>query len=196
MLNDMARMAETPFVANWDCDVAIVPLQLWKAVKALRDGADMVYPYDGRFARVPRLPWFAAVSKSLDLGIFRDTEFKGKNGKPLPTSSVGGAIFFNLESFIAGGMENEKMISFGPEDWERNFRFKILGYKVERTPGALYHFDHFCGPTSSTRNPYFKRNHKELDEIRLLDRKGVEEYVSTWIWAQNETGGKKISLED
>lgn len=184
MLNDMARMAMTRFVVNWDCDVAIVPLQLWRAVQLLRSGADMVYPYDGRFARVPRQPWFASVSKYLDLGIFRDTVFSGKNGKPLPTTSVGGAIMFNRAAFIAGGMENEKMVSFGPEDWERYFRFNILGYRIERTSGALYHFDHYCGPTSSSRNPHFKKNHKELDDIRALDRDQVAAYVETWPWTK------------
>lgn len=181
MLNDMARAATTPYVANWDCDVFVPPLQLWLAVERLRAGEDMVYPYDGRFARVPR-SWFPQLEKTLDLGVFRDTELKGKHGKPVPTTSVGGAIFFNRASFFQGGAENEYMVSFGPEDWERNHRFKALGYTVTRVRGALYHLDHWCGPDSSTRNPYFKANHRELDELRALTPEQLDAYVQSWPW--------------
>lgn len=181
MLNDMAKISPTPIVVNWDCDVILPPLQLYLAAQRIRNGADMVYPYDGRFARVPRT-WYARVFRYLDVGIFRDTQFKGKHGKPLPTTSVGGAIMFNKESFILGGLENEYMISFGPEDWERNFRFKTLGYDVQRTGGALYHIDHWVGPNSSTRNPYFRHNHDELDKVRSFTPDQLSEYVMTWPW--------------
>lgn len=181
MLNDMARLATTPFVVNWDCDVFVPPVQLWLAAERLRAGEDMVYPYDGRFARVPRT-WFPKLQHALDLGIFRDTQFQGKHGKPLPTTSVGGAIMFNRESFLAGGGENEYMVSFGPEDWERNFRFKALGYQVTRVDGSLYHLDHWCGPDSSNRNPYFRRNHDELDKIRAMSDEQLDQYVCSWPW--------------
>ena len=32
MLNDMARDAETPFVANYDCDVLLAPMQILQAL--------------------------------------------------------------------------------------------------------------------------------------------------------------------
>lgn len=183
MLNDMARMSSTPIVVNWDCDIFVPPMQIWLAAERLRNGGDMVYPYDGRFARVPRT-WHPRLDKMLDVGIFGDTQFKGKHGKPLPTTSVGGAIMFNRESFFNGGAENEYMISFGPEDWERNFRFKALGYNVERIEGALYHLDHFIGPNSSTRNPFFAHNHLELDKVRAMDADQLSAYVVTWPWRQ------------
>lgn len=181
MLNDMARCASTPIVVNWDADVFIPPAQLWLAAERIRKGEDMVYPYDGRFARVPRV-WFPQLHKSKDLGIFQDTQFTGKHGKPLPTTSVGGAIFFNLENFLLAGGENEYMVSFGPEDWERNYRFNTLGYTVTRVGGALYHLDHWCGPNSSSRNPYFKHNHDELDKIRAMSEEELVAYVTAWGW--------------
>lgn len=181
MLNEMAKLATTPIVVNWDADVFIPPLQVWLAAEAIRAGHDMVYPFDGRFARVPR-PWYLQLKERRDVGIFRDTEFKGKNGKPLPTTSVGGAIMFNRQSFLNAGGENEHMVSFGPEDWERNFRFKALGYIVTRIDGSLYHLDHWCGPNSSTRNPFFKRNHDELDKLRAMSPEELENYVGSWPW--------------
>lgn len=181
MLNDMARDADTPFVVNWDCDVFVPAFQLWIAAERLRNGDDMVYPFDGRFARVPRA-WYERVKASMDLGIFGATVFTGKNNKPMPTTSVGGAIFFNKESFFAGGGENEYMLSFGPEDWERNYRFNALGYSVSRVGGSLYHLDHWVGPNSSTRNPFFKHNHRELDKVRAMAPADLERYVESWPW--------------
>lgn len=181
MLNDLARMSETPIVVNWDADVFIPPVQVWLAAEAIRAGHDMVYPFDGRFARVPR-PWYPQLLKARDVGIFGDTTFKGKNGKEMPTTSVGGAIMFNREAFFQGGGENEHMVSFGPEDWERNYRFNQLGYAVSRVRGSLYHLDHWCGPNSSIHNPYFKRNHAELDRMREMAPEELENYVASWPW--------------
>ena len=186
MLNDMAMMAETPIIVNWDCDVFIPPMQVCLAAEAIRGGKDMVYPYDGRFARVPR-NWFKKVEHHLDIGIFGDTEFTGKNGKPMPVSSVGGAIFFDKGAFIDGGMENEKMISYGPEDCERWDRFHALGFKVLRINGSLYHMDHFCGPNSSSRCPYFKANHLELANIRAMKPEKLRQYVDSWPWRHKYT---------
>lgn len=183
MLNQMAEMAETPYIANWDCDVVIPPLQIYMAVVKLRmAAADMVFPYDGRFARLPRTPWFPALQKALDIGVVKDTAPKGKRGKDVPESSVGGAVFFNKQKFIEGGMENENMISFGPEDCERNDRFTALGYKVGRVGGCLYHIDHFIGPNSSKGNPYFRANHREFDKVRSMQPSELRAYVNTWAW--------------
>jgi SAM-dependent methyltransferase len=186
MLNDMAMATETPIVVNWDCDVFVPPMQIWKAAESIRNGHDMVYPYDGRFARVPRT-WFKKVEYHLDIGIFGNTEFTGKKGKPMPVSSVGGAIFFDKNAFIDGGMENEKMISYGPEDCERWDRFHALGFKVQRIAGSLYHLDHFCGPNSSSRCPHFKANHAELDKIRAMKPEKLREYVDSWPWRHKYT---------
>lgn len=181
MLNDMAKAATTAIVVNWDCDVFVPMVQLWMAAEAVRGGFDMVYPYDGRFARVPRT-WYPDLFRTNDIGIFGVTKFAGKFGAKMPTTSVGGAIMFNRASFLAGGGENEYMISFGPEDWERFYRFTALDYSVKRVKGPLFHLDHYIGPNSSSRNPHFKNNHKELDEMRAMSPDELENYVMTWPW--------------
>lgn len=203
MLNEMALMAETPIIVNWDCDSFVSPLQLWLTVQAIREGAAMIYPYDGRSARVPREAWFKKVEKYLDIGIFSDTEFTGKrsidgkSSKPLPVNSVGHAVFFNKEAFIDGGMENEYMISFGPEDAERWNRFNALGFRVERIRGCMYHMDHWCGPDSSSRNPYFEKNHRELDKILAMNAEQLRTYVDSWPWRHKYTEAyyRRISEE-
>jgi len=171
----------------------------------------MVFPYDGRFARLPRIPWFKTIEKALDIGIIGDTEPKGKRGKPVPEYSVGGAVFFNKESFIDGGMENEYMISFGPEDCERNDRFTKLGFNIDRVcelkpglGGCLYHIDHWCGPDSTPNNPHFKNNHKELEKGRAMSQDQLRDYVDSFFWRHKYTkayykrieGGAQKSAEE
>lgn len=187
MLNDMAIAANTPYLANWDCDVIIPPMQVYLTVMKLREGIDMVFPYDGRFARLPRKEWFKPIEQLLDIGAIGDTEPKGKRGRPVPESSVGGAVFFNKDSFIDGGMENEYMISFGPEDCERNDRFTKLGFKKDRVGGCLYHIDHWCGPDSSTQNPFFKANHRELEKGRAMTQEELRLYVDGFPWRHRYT---------
>ncbi len=192
MLNDMAMKAETPFIANWDCDVIVPPMQLYLAVEELRNGADVVYPFDGRFARMDRGTWFPRIEKSLDIGVVGATAFNGRAPNP---NSVGGAVLFNKESFIQGGMENEYIISYGPEDCERHDRFKKLGFNIKYTPGTLFHMNHYIGVNSSTKNPYFRQNHKELAKIREMSRDNLIAYVNRWPWRHPYTDGyyRKIS---
>jgi hypothetical protein len=187
MLNQMAVDAETPYIVNWDADVIIPPLQIWAAIQVLRKKqADFAYPYDGRFVRVLRRPYFSEVSRALDIGIFGNREhFTNGNiqGKEMATTSVGGAICMNRKQFIMSGMENEHMVSYAPEDAERWDRWHALQFKVMRVKGKLFHLDHWIGSDSCSLNPFFHRNHKELDKIRAMTPQELDMYVSTWQWA-------------
>ena len=179
MLNDMCNAAETDIIVNWDCDVIIPPMQILMAVEELRAGADMVFPYDGGFARMPRIPWFAQMQKHRDIGIVRAEPLKGREADH---NSVGGAVMFNRSAFIDGGMENEYMISFGPEDCERHDRFKVLDFDIRRVRGSLYHLNHFTGTNSTPRNSHFKANHQELEKIRAMSADQLRDYIDTWKW--------------
>ncbi len=181
MLNDMAKLTDKPIIANWDADVFVPPMQLLQSIQSIRDGAAMVFPYDGRFARVPRAPWFNKFETALDHGVFGINQFHGmdfKNDK----MSVGGAILFDKKKYFEGGGENENFVSYGPEDVEREVRFTRLGYDVRRTKGTLYHIDHYKGPNSKSQNQWHKQNHDELDKIYAFNQKGLREYVNTFSW--------------
>jgi len=182
MLNTMMTMVETPIVYNWDADVLVPPLQVLRSIQLLRDNrADMVYPYDGRFARVQR-SWVSQLEKDLDVGIFGGVMFKGM--RPTDAKSVGGAMAWRKEKFIEGGMENEKMISYAPEDVERFERFSRLGYRVVKVKGVLYHIDHFISIDSSEKNPHFDNNWKELYSMRELSDYQLQQYIKTWAWTK------------
>jgi len=177
-LNTMAKVANTPIVINYDCDILTPPLQLYLAVEMLRRGeADMVYPYDGRFARVPRT-WVPTIQKYNDVGMFRDTEFKGCQETDAP--SVGGVVAYRKNKFIGSGGENEKMVSYAPEDVERFYRWNKLGYKVARITGCVYHLDHVITLNSSTQHEDYKANEKELRYVKSLTAEQLREYVNAW----------------
>jgi hypothetical protein len=184
MLNEMAKISKTNIIVNWDADVFISPLQILYSVEKIREGqAQMVFPYDGRFARVQRIPWYKSLSESLDIGIVGNHQFKGMWASD--ASSVGGAIIFDKAAYWKGGGENENFISYGPEDVERDVRFRRAGFEVYRTPGVLYHLDHWRGPNSKAHNKFYDINHKELDKIYGMTKKELLEYIKTWKWKQS-----------
>jgi len=186
MLNDMCYEASTPYVVNWDIDTVLPPLQIWSAINALRNGADIVYPFDGRVYHVPRVPHFQDLEKSLDTGIFGLNTFRGKNGMEI-VGSVGHAVFVNKESYINAGLENEKMISYGPEDCERYDRFKALGLDIVKIPAPMLHIEHFRGKNSTGTNPFFKRNGEILDKQRQLNPDQLRAEIDTWPWVKKYT---------
>ncbi len=178
MLNEMANESNTEIIVNWDTDVITPVMQLVEAVNALRNDSDVVYPYDGRFARVDRKRWYPLINNSLDTGIWMRERFAGT--RPNDSGSVGGAVLFKKDSFLDGGMENENFISYAPEDQERWYRFRKLGYKVDRIRGNLYHIDHHIGPDSYTQHPLYKDNEKEFHRIR--NHPNLRQEVDTWEW--------------
>jgi len=189
MLNEMTLMAETKYVINWDADIFISPIQIWQSVDMLRSGTDFVYPYDGRFARVPRSER-KTIAKYLDVGMLK-ANYVGMNKGDMV--SVGGAIAYNKQSFINAGGENENFVSYGAEDLERYYRFKSLGYEVERVKGALYHLDHAITIDSSTKHDDFDGNKKEYSKVTAMDKGKLQSYVATW---QPLTTDKKIESKN
>lgn len=187
MLNDMANKAITPYIVNWDCDVFIPPMQLYLMAQAHRNGAAMVYPYDGRFARMERQPWFRHIEQSMDIGVSGGITWKGKNGRPMAETSVGGAVSWNKDEFYEAGMENEYFISFGPEDVERWERAHALGITPVRLGGCLYHMNHYISADSSKNNPHYRSNHQQLDKQRAMSGQQLRDYIDTWPWRHQYT---------
>lgn len=178
MLNELFRLSKTEIIFNWDADVFISPIQLFMATEALRSGIEMVYPYNGQFARMPREQWLKPLRLSKDIGIVGNHPFKGKN--KLDKISLGGAVGFIKKKYMDIGGENENFISFGAEDLERKSRAEKLGLRVERINGALYHLDHWIGLNSSTRNPYFKANREEFFKVDKMDNDELRKYIDSW----------------
>ena len=63
-----------------------------------------------------------------------------------------GAMLVNKKAYIKAGMENERFYGWGPEDFERYDRRKILGLKIHRSKGPLFHLTHSRGSNSTFRS--------------------------------------------
>lgn len=178
MLNNMCKLSSTPFVANYDTDVLFKETQYVTAVDMLRktDKAG-VFPYGGRF-----LNYINNERRKIIDTLSLDGMEEG-NGHLIHPSSVGGAIIWNKQKFIKGGMENENFKSWGFEDNERMSRFIKLGYAIGRTDGILYHLSHPVSLNSSnTKHIAYSNNHFELAKVNNMTKEKLEEYINTWSW--------------
>jgi GR25 family glycosyltransferase involved in LPS biosynthesis len=188
MLNEMAMIAKTPFIANWDADVLIDPQQILKAVEGLKQKkASACYPYDGKFFRVDR-KYYTETVNSLSVDHLKNLNYPAIEHQQI---SFGGAIIWNKEDFIKGGMENENFISYGPEDYERYERFKKLGFKIGRVHGPLYHINHYIGPDSSDKHEHFLKNVAEYEKIQRMSKEELEEYVKDFTWTPKSISKKQ-----
>lgn len=184
ILNDLIKASDTEIVFNYDCDVLIPPMAIIQTVEALRSKKfDFCFPYKEKMARVPRNPWFKMLEKYLDVGILAGQEFNGMRKDD--ALSVGGCVACNKRKFIEAGMENEGYRSWSNEDTERVHRWNLLGYKVGRVGGVIFHLDHHVGINSSNNHPYHEHNKQVWREVKSKEtKKELRKLVDTWEWAK------------
>lgn len=148
-LNSMTLSSRTPYIGIWDADVIIPKEQILDSIEKLRQGVDIAYPYDGHFydtSIVIREVYSQIKSmKFLLNNIAKMSLIYGAKMK-------GGAMFVNKDAYIKAGMENEKFYGWGPEDWERFERWKILNFKIHSSEGPLFHLTHSRGSNSGFRS--------------------------------------------
>lgn len=179
MLNYMAKLAETPIIVNYDTDVLLKPEQYTEAATMIRNGfSDLIFPYDGNFLDVPT-SYVQQIESSLKINI---PDSVCKNLRP-KADSVGGAIFWSKEKFISVGMENEKFVSWGFEDAERDYRARTMGLRVNRLKGPLYHMHHGSSLNSATNShPFYRKNENEWIKVSQMNRDLLKEYIESWDW--------------
>lgn len=175
IINQMLKDVQTKVTVNYDCDV-LLPLKSYEesVELILNDDADVVYPYgDGLYQKQV----FAdddLVSEFLNNKFdFTILESKSK----IYDSKYGFVQFFNTESYIMGGGENENFVAYAPEDVERHYRFKTLGYKVKRINNTIYHLEHSRTPNSWFTNPYRQANEIEWIKVSKMNKNELEKYI-------------------
>jgi predicted glycosyltransferase involved in capsule biosynthesis len=181
ILNDLARLVDSKFIANLDCDIVVPAAQWQRALKFLREReTDLVYPYDGNMVEIPHsfFPWLEqnrldSMPQALRVLIH--------------PNSVGGCVLWRRESFIACGMENEHFVSWGHEDDERLARALVLGLTVERVPGSVFHLRHPRGKDSNDRHQHYESNLKEFQRISKMDKEDLRIEVTSWPWRREST---------
>jgi len=175
LLNVMTKKSKTNIVVNYDIDVLFTLDQYIASKSTLDAGIDFVFPYSGKFYDV-------------NLGNFTNIEnnefdkINLNNCMLFSSNSVGGAIFFKKDAYQKIGLENEKFISWGHEDWERVGRIGKMGYKIYRVDGVLYHLTHIRTHNSSGSNPMYNHNGNEYHKIMKMNKDQLQEYINTWGW--------------
>lgn len=139
-LNLVCNEIKSPFIAVWDADVLVNPVQIYKAYNLLeRNEADAVYPYNGLFLNVSCVLREIFIQK-------KDISFLINNQKLMNKlygdNFVGGGFFIRRESYIYAGMENENFYGWGPEDLNRIERWNSLNFIIRRTEGPMFHLNH------------------------------------------------------
>lgn len=196
IINDMLLEVTTPYVINYDCDMLISKTTMKSCVDMLSDGYDLVYPYpkgsiyfttalnDSQRDRLINestteymdyiINKYMIKLDDSHLWFFIDTALDG-------VVCTGGMQFFKTESYKNGFGENEQFIDWGPEDYERIYRFYILGYKIGWiNSGNILHMDHQKTNSSMDTSKSKKYNTKLWHEILVKIKTKAEmlEYMN------------------
>ena len=175
IINEMIMEADTKVVVNYDCDVILRLSAYNRAYNWINDGfCDVVYPFgDDMYQRQVKTD-DALVSEFIKDYDYRMLDKVSK----VHTSDYGWVQYFNRQVYIDGGMENENFKAYAPEDKERYYRFKKLGYRVERIDNWVYHLEHARGENSWFTNPYMQSNMDEWNKIQSMNKEQLKEYYS------------------
>jgi len=180
-INQMVEKANTPFLAVWDADVLLNPAQLLSGLEILqKNEADMVFPYNGNFYAVSQFIKEVFLQHQDRLEILEQNICRMMLMYSFP--SVGGGFLVNKKAYIEAGIENENFFGWGLQDAERIKRWEILGYRIKRTDGVLFHLPHERG-----RNSWFAEKkteislRKEFLRICKMDQVALKLEVQTWI---------------
>ena len=173
VLNEMIMEAKTEIVVNYDCDV-ILPIESYVLAYTgiLENIYDVVYPYGSGLYQKKVAATDITVSKFLETG---DYEFLNAVSDE-STSDFGWAQFFRRQTYIDGGMENENFKAYAPEDKERFYRFKKLGYDVCRLDDYVYHLEHSRTNDSWFSNPLWEENQRLWNWIRTQSAESISNY--------------------
>lgn len=169
VINYGLKQCKTKYACIYDTDVIFEPANFIKSLELLKEGNTLVYPYSGKFVDIER--------SYLTDGIIKERE-------SYVAESFGGAVFLNIEKYRQCGLENENIIGWGFEDFERIDRVKILEHNYARVNGTCWHIEHPRGINSSTQNPHWANNEKELYKVRAMNKEELQNYINQWLWAK------------
>ncbi len=189
VLNDMIMSANTEVVVNYDCDILLPTESYVEAYEAITSGkVDIVYPYgDGNY----QYQVFADDELVTNF-LTQDFDFTYLERKSkVYDAKYGFCQFFSKKSYVEGGLENENFVAYAPEDVERFYRFKTLGYNILRIPNHVYHLEHSRSPNSWFNNPYMNQNNEEWERVQRMDKDTLKNYIESQDYYRRRIGGQK-----
>jgi hypothetical protein len=180
------RLSNRKYVASYDTDVIFHPKAIEEAMKILRSGEIFVFPYNGVFIDITEGLKKTYV-ETLDHDHFPRYDSsvrlytKGKDYHVIHNKGLGGAVFFEKETFLKHGGYNKNFISWGWEDNELVTRFSKLGYEIKRVGGdyCLYHLNHYRSVDSGPSHNKATHNQKEYLKVNGMTKERLEEYINS-----------------
>jgi hypothetical protein len=181
--NWLIKQSDTAIVALYDTDAVLAPEQIKAAVETIRNGnAHYASPYNGEFLDVDKM-LKGLFGRVLDAGILQCN----KNKLMVVTKrSWGGACFLLKEAYIEAGMENERFLSWGPDDIERVKRLEILGYRIRRVEGPLFHLNHERKENSGYQDHDVYCTYMQIYfDLCSMTKEQLCAHVAEWNWSEN-----------
>ena len=197
ILNDMVMESTTDVVVNYDTDIILPLTSYTSAVAMLEKDYDVVYPYRfgkqgerkvklnftvrtqddmNNFENYPESKKFIASSNSDSFDIPFDNYFYYPHQQGEGWAEYGMVQFFNRKVYMDGFLENEGFIAYAPEDVERHYRWKTLGYNIGRVDNYAYHLEHERTQNSWFHNPHMQRNNELWEQLKVLNKEQLTEY--------------------
>lgn len=181
MFNKLCKMSNTKFIVNYDCDVFFHKHQYLQSYEYLNQGYDMVLPYKDRAWNYDRNVINEIICNNKvcydNLKNIRK-RYKGRH-------VVGGAVFWNKDSYIKTGMDNENFNGWGCEDRERFIRSKTLKLKIKKVDGHLCHVSHQHVSENYKTGEIHRLNKRERHRIESMSYEELSEEIKKWDWWQN-----------
>ena len=155
--NIMLSKVETPITALWDTDVIVPNKQNIDSIEKIRaKECNVAFPYSG----------ICLDTSSILRTLFLRTgniSYLTKNTnkmKMLHNNSrlTGGGFFIHTDDYLRAGGDNEVFYGWGPEDFERYERFKLLNYSIYRNTNCMFHLTHPRNINSSFNSTLQKCN--------------------------------------
>ena len=181
IINDMLWMVETPYVANYDCDILLPKTSYAYAINLLKNGyvqedgtlyePKVVYPYGFGSYQAQIYASDEEVSDFIN-GDFNFDLFKKWRAYD---AKYGFVQFFETETYKELGGENEGFVAYGYEDDERHYRFATLS-KVARLDERIFHLEHKRSQNSWFNNPHIESNRQLWEKLKSCKREELKLY--------------------
>lgn len=194
-LNSMLMGVKSNIAINYDADV-ILPVESYvNAANMIRnESCDLVYPYG--YGDDNQVKISIENQKPIEEIISNNFTDFGESKINIGDAHYGFCQFFKTESYKLGFMENESFISWGPEDYERYYRFKKLGYKIGRLDKVVVHLEHPSTKDAGPDNPYHNGNIALYNSLFLLDKESLKKWFINSEWFLNRAKHSDFFLEN
>ncbi|AIS31506.1 glycosyl transferase GT2 family [Methanobacterium formicicum] len=156
----------TQYVAIVDVDCITKKENVNRAIKLLKKGYKVVHPFDRKVTDIIDKKTF---QKKFDFHTIKTTV----QNRPW---ADGGIVFWDKNSFINIGMENENFSGWGGEDNEIMIRADLFNLKQYRIDDTLYHLYHHR-PQKRTQN-----NVEQLQKTRQMTKELCLDEINRWPW--------------